>query len=76
VHLDLAGAWAQNPLLVVCLPYILYHAVAFQVRLFSGRRFPTVGIRPFVLWALLLSVLLYWLARNIPVEPFLHLAPG
>lgn len=74
LHLDLAGALAMNPVLVLSLPFVgLLLANQFLVLpgtwQAAARR---VGdARP---WAVVLIA--YAVARNLPWEPFTWLAPG
>ena len=74
VHLDLPGAMAMNPLLVVSILPMLVLALhgaglwpaklGGLVRLFA---------RP-IPWMVVIFV--YWIARNLPWHPFNLLAPG
>ena len=74
VHLDLPGAMAMNPLLVVSIIPMLILSLhgaglwpakqAWLVRLFA---------RP-IPW--MVVIVGYWIARNLPWHPFNLLAPG
>jgi hypothetical protein len=70
-HLDLAGAWAMNPALVLVAPWLVWRWIAW-VAAVRGR---PIARRPAPAWALYgLAglVVVYWVARNIPAwEPFL-----
>lgn len=73
-HLDLAGALAMNPLLVLALPLVAL-LLADHARWLPGRprllRSPLLDARP---WAA--AVIAFALARNLPWPPFAWLAPG
>jgi len=64
LHADLAGALAYNPLLVVSLPFLA--ALSIWRRLLH---------QVWVPWAAFAILVLYGVLRNIPVWPFLLLAP-
>lgn len=65
-HLDLAGAWAMNPALVIAAPVLVGAWVAWLRRSLSGRQRRVVA-PAWTIWALLVLVLAYWVARNVPV---------
>jgi hypothetical protein len=76
LHLDIEQALAWNPLFVVLLPFILIGFARSGYQMWTGRR-----LAPLASWpgrgtkALLWLFLAYWVARNIPYEPFTWLAP-
>ena len=74
LHLDLAGALAMNPLLVLSLPFVAL-LLANQFFALPGAWRTAAGhigdARP---WAVVLIT--YAVARNLPWEPFSWLAPG
>lgn len=75
LHGDLAQAFAYNPLFVLLLPLISYAAFGTAFQMWTGRRMggPRMSARmSYVLIAILAA---YFIARNIPVEPFNLLAP-
>ncbi len=64
-HLDLAGAWAMNPALVLTLPVLVAAWVAWLRRGVTGR--PRRFVLPaWSIWTLLVVILAYWVARNVP----------
>ena len=74
LHLDLAGAFAMNPLLVLCLPLLALFGLRFagwlpETAVPLLRRLSDA--RP---WAVV--IIAYAIARNLPWEPFAWLAPG
>jgi len=63
---DVVTAWQRNPLAVVLLPLVALAWVAWGLRI-AGRDIghPTrIPVR--WLWALVVAVLVFWAARNIP----------
>jgi len=76
LHGDLRRAWAMNPLAIVVLPYLVYglsSQILFQLR---GKRLPQVALPANWIRAFGAAVILYGVARNIPIHPFNLLAPG
>ena len=65
-----------NVLLVVCLPFLLYAALAFTWNTFSKNKLQqAVFHSPVFAKTLLVVVILFWILRNVPVKPFSWLAP-
>ncbi len=66
LHLNIGGAFNQNPLLVVYLPYVV---LGLYLEYFGGnKRMPRVrktlyGKRAAIV--ILISIILFWIARNI-----------
>ena len=75
LHGDLLGACRSNILMVLCLP-LLGQLLASQVVLAtSGRTLKPLPISARAAWLILAAIMLYWVARNIPVHPLTLLAP-
>ena len=76
LHGNLWAAWAMNPLTVVLLPFLAYGLVSFALVEIRGRGLP----QPFsgAVWirALCAAIILFGIARNLPLHPFDLLAPG
>ncbi len=73
-HLDVAGAWAMNPLAVVVIPWLLWRWVAWTLSLL-GRPVHRPPAPAWALYLLFAGVIIYTVARNIPaLGPYL--APG
>jgi hypothetical protein len=64
-----------NPLMVLLLPFVAYFLASHAMLALTGRPLKKFFVRPAWIWALLGVVLVYWLLRNIPVYPFVLLAP-
>lgn len=76
LHGSLRAAWAMNPLTVVLLPFLTYglaSAAIFEVR---GRALPQPFLRAVWIRALCAAIILFGVARNLPMHPFDLLAPG
>jgi len=79
LHLRIPNALKLNPLMVVSIPFIIYYAIMHVCRgvfkyedplYVSQSRLP-----PFFVWSILLTVILFWFARNLPFYPLHLLAP-
>ena len=75
LHGNLRTAFSLNALMVSCLPLVVYGSVSGFVRMLSGRKLPGVFVPAVWIWMLLGVIVLFWIARNIPVYPFSLLAP-
>jgi hypothetical protein len=76
LHLDIEQALAWNPLFVFLLPFLLIGVSRMGYQMWTGRRLAPLSLWP--RWgtkAVLTLLLTYWIARNIPYEPFTLLAP-
>ncbi|GEN79071.1 DUF2752 domain-containing protein [Actinotalea fermentans] len=63
--LDVAGAWDMNPLAVVMIPVLVGYWFGWARRAVTGR--PRTWLAPpWVIWGLLVLILAYWVARNVP----------
>ena len=71
---DLAGAFRYNPLAVVMAPLTIYLLVLFYVDLWRGYT-PYRRSALAVAWFCLIVLLVYSVARNIPLESFDWLRP-
>jgi Protein of unknown function (DUF2752) len=76
LHGDLRRAWAMNPLMIVTLPFVTYGLVSAALLELRGRGLPEVMLPANLIRAFCVVVLLYGLARNLPLYPFDLLAPG
>lgn len=72
---DIGAAFGYNPLLMVALPVFGYVYLSFLSSELFRRRFPApTGLRAWT-WVIPLIIMIYWIARNLPWEPFIWLAP-
>jgi hypothetical protein len=73
---DLRQAWAMNALTVVMLPFIAYGMTSQLHLQLRGRALPGPMLPPAWIRALCLAIILFGIARNLPIHPFDLLAPG
>jgi hypothetical protein len=72
---NLLAALGHNALLVLALPFVLYTGVRGAGEGRFGWNLPRLRVRAVWIWGVLALILLFTLARNLPWEPFRHLAP-
>lgn len=76
LHGNLRAAWALNPLTVVLLPFLTYGLASLSLFELRGRELPQPFLRAGWIRALCVVIILFGIARNLPVPPFDLLAPG
>jgi uncharacterized protein DUF2752 len=76
LHGELARAWAMNPLMIVMLPFVTYGLVSAALLELRGNGLPEVMLPAKWIRAFCVVVVLYAVARNLPLYPFDLLAPG
>src|ERR1700741_336490 len=76
LHGELGRAWAMNPLMMVMLPFIIYGLVSAALLELRGKGLPEVKLPANCIRAFCAGVILYAIARNLPLYPFDLLAPG
>ena len=72
---DLGAAFSYNPLLMLALPALGYVYLSFLGNEFFGRRLPAPTSLKAWTWVIPVVIVVYWIARNLPWEPFTYLAP-
>lgn len=72
---DFGAAFGYNPLLMLSLPVLGYIYLSFLSGEFFGRSFPSFPRLWNYAWAIPVVIAVYWVARNLPWEPFTYLAP-
>jgi hypothetical protein len=70
------AAFALNPLAVVVLPYLVYGLTSQVLLQLRGRALPQFFIPGSWIWTLGTAIVVFGIARNIPVFPFRLLVPG
>jgi hypothetical protein len=75
VHGDIEQALAWNPLFVLLLPYLIFSALSVAYTMWTGKRLIQYRMPGWTVQAMLWTLVLYWIARNLPFEPFTLLAP-
>jgi hypothetical protein len=73
---NLRAAWAMNPLTIVLLPFLTYGLVSHALYEIRGRGLPQPFLRAAWIHALCAAILLFGIARNLPLHPFNLLVPG
>lgn len=76
LHGNLRAAWALNPLTVVLLPFLTYGLASSVLFELHGRGLPQPFLRAAWIRALCAAIILFGIARNLPMHPFDLLAPG
>lgn len=76
LHGSLRAAWAMNPMTVVLLPFLTYGLASMALFEVRGRALPQPFLRAVWIRALCAAIILFGIARNLPVHPFDLLAPG
>lgn len=68
-------AFRLNPLMILAMPFVLYALTAQALQYLFNKKIPTVLPKPAWIWTLLVLIILYTIARNIPLHPFTYLSP-
>jgi hypothetical protein len=76
LHANLRAAWAMNPLTVVLLPFLTYGLASSALFELRGHGLPQPFLRANWIRALCAAIILFGIARNLPMHPFDLLAPG
>jgi hypothetical protein len=76
LHGNLGAAWALNPLTVVLLPFLAYGMASYAFFQMRGQHLPRLLLPAVWIRALCAVIILFGIARNIPVHPFDLLAPA
>ena len=71
LHGHLLDALNFNLLFVAVLPFVAYSAFVYSWNIFSNKKIrQRFFYSPFFVKAILLLVIVFWIARNIPARPF------
>ena len=73
---NLRAAWAMNPLTVVLLPFLTYGLTSWALFELRGQGLPRVFLPAVWIRVLCAVIILFGIARNLPMHPFDLLAPG
>ena len=76
LHGNLEAAWNFNPLTVILLPFLTYGMASSALFEIRGRGLPQPFLRAGWIRALCAAIILFGIARNLPLHPFDLLAPG
>lgn len=72
---NIAQAFAYNPLFILLLPLLSYAAVGTAYQMWTGKRMGGPKMPTWLSYTLIAVLMAYFVARNLPVEPFTFLAP-
>jgi len=75
LHGNFLSAFRLNPLMVLALPIMVYAFCSKVIFFVTGRPLPRIFVPAIWIWLLLVIILLFWVFRNIPLQPFSLLAP-
>jgi len=76
LHGNLRAAWAMNPLSVTLLPFVMYGLASHALFEIRGRELPRTFLPAVWIRALCAIIILFGIARNLPLHPLNLLAPG
>jgi hypothetical protein len=76
LHGNLHAACALNPLTVLLLPFLAYGVASYALFELRGKHLPHVFLPAVWIRALCVVIILFGIARNLPLHPFELLAPG
>lgn len=75
LHGNLLLAADYNVLLVISLPFLLIHFICKLSSHFSGKQIVwSIWYKPATPKIIFVIVMVFWVLRNVPVEPFTYLA--
>jgi hypothetical protein len=75
LHGHVILAFRLNPLMVLSLPFVAYGIMSQILSLKRGWRLPEMSVPSVCIWIYLGIVLVFGIARNIPIYPLSLLAP-
>jgi hypothetical protein len=76
LHGNLRAAWAMNPLTVALLPFLIYGLTSSLLFELRGQGLPRVFLPAVWIRVLCAVIILFGIARNLPMHPFDLLTPG
>jgi hypothetical protein len=76
LHGNLAAAWAMNPLTIALLPLLTYELSSYGLVGVRGRGLPQLFLPAVWIRGLGAAIILFGIARNLPIYPLRLLAPG
>lgn len=76
LHLDIITAARCNILALIAVPLIGYTMLRYGIKIFTGcDKLPNPWYHPGFSRVLVFLLPAFWILRNIPIEPFIWLAP-
>lgn len=75
LHGSLVSGLGYNPLAALTLPFIMYSWATGAMRAFRIPAPRTALVPHQLIWALVVGIAVFWVLRNVPVDPLTVLAP-
>lgn len=75
LNLNIKQAFRYNMLMFILLPYIVYELTAIVLKVLFNKEIPRTPMSGRIIYTLLITIILYWIFRNIDIDPFKILAP-
>jgi len=75
LHLDLLKAISHNIMVVIFLPVIIYWGIAESLEIYWNKKLPRPRLSKKFILGIFWAFLAFWILRNIPIGPFIKLAP-
>jgi hypothetical protein len=76
LHGNVKAAFALNPLMVACLPFVFWYYIKYAIEILAKKQVPKFFIPSKWIWFFLYFIIAYGILRNIPLTPFSWLAPS
>ena len=76
LHGNLHAAWALNPLTVLLLPFLVYGTASYVLFELSGKHLPRLFLPAVWIRSLCGVIILFGIARNLPLHLFELLRPA
>jgi len=76
LHGNLGNALAFNPFAVLASPFLVYGGLSYAAFRIRGKYLPRIFLPAPWIWILCAAIVVFGIARNLPVHPFNLLAPG
>lgn len=76
LHLNFSQVVGYNFLFIPAALFIVYHYLHRLINQWLGWNLPNLFYKNNTPWVILVIVVIFWIARNIPAYPFNILAPG
>lgn len=76
LHFNFYQVVGYNFLFIPAALFIAYHYLHMLLNRWLGWNLPNLFYKKNTPWVVLVIVVLFWIVRNIPVQPFSILAPG
>ena len=70
LHGNIIMAWHYNPAMMLYLPVMLFGGTEMARSFLTGSEPRPITVRPWLAWAVLASIVVWWIVRNTPVWPY------